>query len=63
MDHQQWQNRINEISGDLESRLDPAAQNFAQRLKQTLERDFPAHREASNVLTLRHQSYTHAKEL
>ena len=30
MDHQQWQNRINEISGDLESRLDPAAQNFAK---------------------------------
>ena len=63
MDHQQWQNRINEISGDLESRLDPAAQNFAQRLKQTLERDFPAHREASTVLTLRHHAFTHALQL
>ena len=63
MDHQLWQNRINEISGDLESRLDPAAQNFAQRLKQTLERDFPAHREASTVLTLRHHAFTHALQL
>ncbi len=63
MDHQQWQNRINEISGDLESRLDPAAQNFAQRLKQTLERDFPAHREASTALTLRHHAFTHALQL
>ncbi|MEC8259650.1 MAG: hypothetical protein VX032_04455, partial [SAR324 cluster bacterium] len=63
MDHQLWQNRINEISGDLESRLDPAAQNFAQRLKQTLERDFPAHRETSTVLTLRHHAFTHALQL
>ncbi len=63
MDHQQWQNRINEISGDLESRLDPASHNFAQRLKQTLERDFPAHREASTALTLRHHAFTHALQL
>ena len=63
MDHQQWQNRINEICGDLESRLDPASHNFAQRLKQTLERDFPAHREASTALTLRHHAFTHALQL
>ena len=63
MDHQQWQNRINEISGDLESRLDPASQNFAQRLKQSFERDFPTHREASTALTLRHHAFTHALQL
>ncbi len=63
MDHQQWQNRISEICGDLESRLDPASHNFAQRLKQTLERDFPAHREASTALTLRHHAFTHALQL
>lgn len=63
MDHQQWQNRINEICGDLESRLDLASKNFAQRLKQTLERDFPAHREASTALTLRHHAFTHALQL
>ncbi len=63
MDHQQWQNRISEIYGDLESRLDPASHNFAQRLKQTLERDFPAHREASTALTLRHHAFTHALQL
>ena len=63
MDHQQWQNRINEISGDLESRLDPASQNFAQRLKQAFERDFPTHREASTALTLRHHAFTHALQL
>ena len=63
MDHQQWQNRINEICGDLESRLDLASNNFAQRLKQTLERDFPAHREASTALTLRHHAFTHALQL
>ncbi len=63
MDHQQWQNRISEICSDLESRLDPASHNFAQRLKQTLERDFPAHREASTVLTLRHHAFTHALQL
>ncbi|MDG2196223.1 MAG: hypothetical protein P8O70_04930 [SAR324 cluster bacterium] len=63
MDHQQWQNRINKISGDLESRLDPASQNFAQRLKQAFERDFPTHREASTVLTLRHHAFTHALQL
>ena len=63
MDHQQWQNRINEICGDLESRLDLASNNFAQRLKQTLERDFPAHREASTSLTLRHHAFTHALQL
>ena len=63
MDHQQWQNRISEICSDLESRLDPASHNFAQRLKQTLERDFPAHREASTALTLRHHAFTHALQL
>ena len=63
MDHQQWQNRINEISGDLESRLDPASQNFAQKLKQAFERDFPTHREASTALTLRHHAFTHALQL
>ena len=63
MDHQQWQNRISEICGDLESRLDPASHNFAQRLKQTLERDFPAHREAPTALTLRHHAFTHALQL
>ena len=63
MDHQQWQNRISEICGDLESRLDTASHNFAQRLKQTLERDFPAHREASTALTLRHHAFTHALQL
>jgi len=63
MDHQQWQNRISEICGDLESRLDPASHNFAQRLKQTLERDFPAHREVSTALTLRHHAFTHALQL
>ena len=63
MDHQQWQNRINKISGDLESRYDPASQNFAQRLKHTLERDFPTHREDSTALTLRHHAFTHALQL
>ena len=63
MDHQQWQNRINKISGDLESRYDPASQNFAQRLKHTLERDFPTHREDSTALTLRHYAFTHALQL
>ena len=63
MDHQQWQNRISEICGDLESRLDPASHNLAQRLKQTLERDFAAHREASTALTLRHHAFTHALQL
>ena len=63
MDHQQWQNRISEICSDLESRLDPASHNFAQRLKQTLERDFPAHREAPTALTLRHHAFTHALQL
>ena len=63
MDHQQWQNRINEISGDLESRLDPASQNFTQKLKQAFERDFPTHREASTALTLRHHAFTHALQL
>lgn len=63
MVHQQWQNRINKISGDLESRLDSASQNFAQRLKHTLERDFPTHREASTALTLRHHAFTHALQL
>ena len=63
MDHQQWENRINKISGDLESRYDPASQNFAQRLKHTLERDFPTHREDSTALTLRHHAFTHALQL
>ncbi len=63
MDHQQWQNRINKISDDLESRYDPASQNFAQRLKHTLERDFPTHREDSTALTLRHHAFTHALQL
>ena len=63
MDHQQWQNRINKISSDLESRYDPASQNFAQRLKHTLERDFPTHRKDSTALTLHHHAFTHALQL
>ena len=63
MDHQQWQNRINKISSDLESRYDPASQNFAQRLKLTLERDFPTHRKDSTALTLHHHAFTHALQL